>query len=119
MILLTMMKGKLHQATVTTTELHYEGSIAIDESLLEAANILKHEQVDIYNITNGERFTTYAILAPRGSGMVSIRGAGARKAQAGDKIIIAAYAQMTEGEAKKHLPSTVILEANNQLPKAQ
>src|SRR5438876_9013608 len=93
---LPMLKGKLHRARVTGADLNYEGSIEIDSSLMEAAGIVPFEQVDIWNITNGERFSTYALSAPRGSGTVAINGAAARKVQPGDEIIITAFGWMSE-----------------------
>ena len=93
-MMLTMMKSKIHRATVTQADLNYEGSISIDQDLLERAGILPNEQVDILNITNGERFTTYAIKAPRGSKTFGLNGAAARRVQLGDKIIIITYCQM-------------------------
>lgn len=114
-MLLTMMKGKIHRATVTQADLHYEGSISIDEDLLERAGILPNEQVDILNINNGERFTTYAIKAPRGSKTFGLNGAAARRVQIGDRIIIITYAQMEAKKAKKYEPTVVMLDAENNL----
>jgi aspartate 1-decarboxylase len=88
----TMLKSKLHRVTVTHAELHYEGSCAIDENLLDAADIKEYQQIDVYNVNNGERFSTYAIRAERGSGTISVNGAAARKAATGDLLIIATYA---------------------------
>lgn len=115
---LTMLKAKLHRATITMCDLEYVGSISIDEDLLEAAGILANEQVDIYNINNGERLTTYAIAAPRGSREVGLNGAAARKAMVGDKVIIAAYAQLPAEEARQHQPTVVILEDGNAIARA-
>lgn len=112
-MLLTLLKGKIHRATVTHANLDYMGSIAIDETLIAAAGFLHHEQVDIYNITNGERFTTYVIPAPAGSGTIGIQGAAAHKARAGDKIIIAAYAMMDETAARLWQPQVVLLDDDN------
>jgi aspartate 1-decarboxylase len=112
---LTMLKGKIHRATVTRVELDYEGSCAVDESLLEAAGILEHEQVHIYNITSGERFVTYAIRGERGSGVISVNGAAAHKAAEGDLVIIAAYARMSETEAAEHEPRLVYPDADNRI----
>lgn len=114
-MLLTMMKGKIHRATVTQADLHYEGSISIDQDLLEAAGILPNEQVDILNITNGERFTTYAIIAPRGSKTFGLNGAAARRVQLGDKVIIIAYCQIDAKKAAKHKPDVVLLDENNEI----
>lgn len=95
-----MLKSKIHRAVVTHCELHYEGSCAIDENLLEAANIVENERIDIWNINNGERFSTYAIKGERGSGMISLNGSAARRAQLGDLVIIAAFANVDEEELK-------------------
>ena len=114
-MILTMMKGKIHRATVTQADLHYEGSISIDQDYLEMAGILPNEQVDILNITNGERFTTYAITAPRGSKTFGLNGAAARRVQLGDRIIIITYAQMEAEVAKGYVPKVVMLDENNDL----
>lgn len=114
-MLLTMMKAKLHRATVTMTDLEYEGSIAIDRDLLDRAGILPFEQVDIYNITNGERLTTYAIEAPRGSREFGLNGAAARKAMPGDKIIVATYCQVPAEEARNYAPNVVLLGQGNEI----
>ncbi|MCU0809836.1 MAG: aspartate 1-decarboxylase [Thiobacillaceae bacterium] len=111
----TMLKSKLHRATVTHSELHYEGSCAIDESLLEAADIHEYEQIQIYNITNGERFTTYAIRAARDSGVISVNGAAAHKANPGDLIIIATYAVYNELELARYAPELVYVDAANRI----
>ena len=93
-----MLKSKLHRVTTTHSELHYEGSCAIDETLLEAADILENEQIVIWNVDNGERFTTYAIRAERGSGIISVNGSAARRAAPGDLLIIASFAVYEEAE---------------------
>jgi len=110
---LTLLKGKIHRATVTQCDLHYEGSVSVDAALLERANILPHEQVDVLNITTGARFTTYAIAAPAGSGTIGINGAAARLAQTGDLVIILAYARMDEAEAKAFTPRVVTVDGQN------
>jgi aspartate 1-decarboxylase len=110
---LTLLKGKIHRATVTQCDLHYEGSITVDISLLERAGILPHEQVDVLNINTGARFTTYTITAPAGSGVIGINGAAARLAQKGDLVIVVAYARMTEAEAKTHQPRVVLVDGAN------
>jgi aspartate 1-decarboxylase len=110
---LTLLKGKIHRATVTQCDLNYEGSISVDAALLERSGILPHERVDVLNINNGERFTTYAIPAPAGSGTIGINGAAARRAQKGDLVIILAYARMEEAEAKSFTPRVVLVDANN------
>ena len=112
---LTMMKGKLHRAAVTQCDLHYEGSCSIDIDLLERSGILPHEQIDIWNITNGARITTYAIEAPRGSRTIGVNGAAARHFQAGDRVIIAAWAQMDPETAKQHAPAVVKLNEKNEI----
>ena len=111
----TMLKAKLHRVRVTHAELHYEGSCAIDQTLMDAADIRGYQQVDIYNITNGERFTTYAIPAERGSGIVSINGAAAHKASPGDLLIIAAYAVYSELELQKYHPELIYVDENNRI----
>ena len=112
---ITLLKSKLHQATVTLTELEYEGSCAIDADLLSAAGINEYEQIQIYNLNNGERFTTYAIQAEAGSGVISVNGAAAHKANKGDRVIICCYARMTQEEVAKFKPSLVYLDAVNQI----
>lgn len=111
----TMLKSKLHRATVTHSELHYEGSCAIDETLLDAANIHEYEQIQIYNVTNGERFTTYAIRAERDSGIISVNGAAAHKANPGDLVIIATYAVYNELEMARYAPELVYVDADNRI----
>jgi aspartate 1-decarboxylase len=112
---LTMMKGKLHRAAVTQCDLHYEGSCSIDIDLLEASNILPHERIEIWNITNGARIATYAIEAPRGSKTIGVNGAAARFFQTDDRVIIAAFAQMDEQAAKQHAPAVVKLNEKNEV----
>ncbi len=111
----TMLKSKLHRVTCTHSELDYEGSCAIDEALLEAADIHEYQQIDIYNIGNGERFTTYAIRAQRGSGIISVNGAAARKADPGHLLIIASYASYTEIELEKFQPQLVYVDDQNRI----
>jgi aspartate 1-decarboxylase len=108
-----MMKGKIHQATITQADLHYEGSITVDRDLLDAAGILVHEQVDVLNITNGVRFTTYAIEGARGSGIIGVNGAAARLVQPGDCAIIIAYARMDAAEAAQFTPNVVLVDETN------
>jgi aspartate 1-decarboxylase len=111
----TLLKSKIHRVAVTHCELHYEGSCAIDENLLEAAGIVENEQVHIWNIDNGERFVTYAIKGQRGTGMVSVNGSAARRAAVGDLIIVAAFAQVQEDQVAAHKPKLVFVdEANRQ-----
>lgn len=111
---LTMLKCKLHRACVTHAEIDYEGSCAIDSRLLDMAGILEYEQIQIYDVANGERFTTYAIRAEAGSGIISVNGAAAHKARVGDRVIICAYSEMDEGQARIFKPRLVYLdEVNN------
>src|SRR3989344_1752637 len=111
----TMLKSKLHRVRCTHSELNYEGSCAIDEALLKAADIREYQQIDIYNINNGERFTTYAIRAQRNSGIISINGAAAHKAKPGDLLIIASYATYNELELEKFKPQLVYVDAVNRI----
>lgn len=108
-----LLKSKIHRVTTTHSELHYEGSCAIDEDLLDAAGILEYEQIHIWNINNGERFITYAIKGARGSGMISVNGSAARRAAPGDLLIIATFAQFDTQEASTHLPRLVYVDSNN------
>lgn len=111
----TLLKGKLHMARVTQAELWYDGSCAIDSDLVKLAGLREFEQIDIYNVDNGERLTTYVILAEAGSGTISMNGAAARKVQVGDRVIIAAYGQFTEAEAEKFKPKLVYLTDDNKV----
>ena len=110
-----MMKSKLHRVHVTHSEPDYEGSVAIDGKLLDAADIREYQQIDIYNITNGERFTTYAIRAERDSGTISVNGAAAHKANPGDLLIIATYASYNEIELDKFVPQLVYVDGDNRI----
>jgi len=112
---ITLLKCKLHHARVTHAELEYEGSCAVDSDLLAAAGIHAYEQIQIYNLGNGERFTTYAIQAQAGSGIISVNGAAAHKACPGDRIIICAYASMSEQEAALFQPTLVYLDIDNRI----
>ncbi len=109
----TMLKSKIHRVTCTGSELHYEGSCAIDEDLLDAADIREYQQIDIYNVNNGERFTTYALAAPRGSGTILVNGAAAHKASRGDLLIVASYATYAESDLACHQPDVVFVDGNN------
>ena len=111
----TMLKSKIHRATVTHSELEYEGSCAIDEALLDAADIREYQQIDIYNINNGERFETYVIKGERGSGVICLNGPAARKVQVGDIVLVISYALMDFEEAKKFQPTVIFPDANNRL----
>ena len=112
---LTLLKAKLHKAHVTHSELEYEGSCAIDSALLETAGIHEYEQIHIYNLNNGERFTTYAIRAEAGSGIISVNGAAAHKANPGDRVIICAYAELAQHEVVNFHPNLVYLNEQNEV----
>jgi aspartate 1-decarboxylase len=111
----TVLKSKIHRATVTGADLHYEGSITIPVDLMEAADLIHHEQVHIYDVTNGHRFVTYVIPGPAGSGEIVINGAAAHQATVGDLVIIAVYCQMTEEEARRHTPALVRVDEANRI----
>ncbi len=108
-----MLRAKLHRLTLTGANAAYEGSIAIDKDLLEAAGILEYEQVHVWNVRNGERLQTYAIEAPRGSGEVCLNGAAALKGARGDIVIVATFAPMEEAEARRHVPTVVYVDTHN------
>ena len=116
-MLVNMLKGKIHRATVTQAELNYVGSITVDEELLEASGIHEYELVQVVNINNGSRFETYTIAGEKGSGVICLNGAAARQAQTGDKIIIMAYAMMTEEKKKKYPPNIVFVDDENKIVK--
>ncbi len=112
---ITLLKAKIHRASVTHAELHYEGSCAIDSRLLEISGIRDNERIEIYNVSNGERFATYAIRAEAGSGIISVNGAAAHKAEPGDLVIICAYGMCDEAEAARHKPTLVYVDRDNRL----
>jgi aspartate 1-decarboxylase len=112
---LNMLKSKIHRANITQAELHYVGSVTVDLDLLEAANILEYEKVQIVDVDNGARFETYTIAGERGSGMICINGAAARCVHAGDTIIIMCYCQMGVTEAKTHRPTVVFVDEHNKI----
>ena len=112
---LTMLKVKIHRATVVQAELNYVGSITIDEDLLDAAGILEYEKVHIVDVNNGARFETYTIAGERGSGMICLNGAAARCSEVGDKVIIMAYCQVDSNEAKELKPKVVFVEDDNKI----
>ncbi len=116
-MLLKMLKGKVHRAVVTEADLNYEGSIGIDEDLMEASGIITNEHVEVYNITNGARFTTYAIPSPRGSGRIFIYGAAAHLAKKGHLLIICSYTFMKERKAKNWHPKVVLVDKKNRIKK--
>ena len=110
-----LLKSKLHRVTVTHSELEYEGSVAIDGRLLDAADILEYEKLEVYNITNGERFSTYAIRAEEASGIISVNGAAAHRANPGDVVIICTYADMDERELTNFKPLLVYVDSDNHI----
>ena len=112
-----MLKSKIHRATVTDASLHYEGSVTLDPLLMEATDIVEWEQVDIYDINNGNRLTTYAISGARGSGIVCLNGAAARLVQIGDLVIICSYAQFSGEERQVHAPKIVLVDDKNRIPR--
>lgn len=118
-MLRTMLQAKLHRVTVTHADIHYEGSCGIDEALLDAAGLREFQYIEIYNINNGERFTTYIIKAPRGSGEISLNGAAARKATLGDLLIICAYSVYSEEELASYQPIVVLVDGNNRSAKVK
>ena len=113
----TMLNAKIHRVTVTEADLNYDGSLTIDQDLLEAAGILPFERVKVYNINNGERFDTYAIQGKRGTGVIGLNGAAARKGHVGDLIIIATYAQYDEVELKSFAPKIILCDEKNGIRK--
>ncbi len=114
-MLIEVLKSKIHRATITQADLNYIGSITIDEDLMEAANLIENEKVDVLNITNGERLTTYVITGERGSGDIALNGAAARKVAVGDLVIIASYAAMDFEEAKSFKPVIIFPDENNSI----
>ena len=110
----TLLKSKIHRVKTTHAELHYEGSCAIDEDLLDASGICENEQIHIWNVDNGERFVTYAIKGQRGTGMISVNGSAARRVAVGDLLIIAAFAQVHEDQVAGHKPKLVFVNEQNQ-----
>ncbi|MEO1368482.1 MAG: aspartate 1-decarboxylase [Acidobacteriota bacterium] len=111
----TLLKSKIHRATVTDADLHYVGSITLDPHLMEAADLLVHEKVEIYNVTNGERFATYAIEGEPGKGEVVLNGAAAHRVSAGDLVIICSYSDYEEAEARAHRPDVVFVDGANRV----
>jgi aspartate 1-decarboxylase len=114
-MLRTMMKSKIHRATVTQADLHYVGSVTVDEDLLDAADLLPGELVHIVDITNGARLETYTIAGPRGTGIIGINGAAARLVQPGDLVILIAYAQLETAEARELVPHVVFVDTENRI----
>jgi aspartate 1-decarboxylase len=114
-MLRTMLKSKLHRATVTEADLEYEGSVTIDADLMDAADLVEHERVDIWDVTNGARLSTYAIEGERGSGVIGINGAAAHLIKPGDKVIIASFVQVEDAEARDFQPRLCFVDAHNRL----
>ena len=110
-----MLLAKLHRAVVTEADLHYEGSCGIDENLMEAADMREFEKIELYNINNGERFSTYIIKAARGSGAISLNGAAARKAHVGDHLIICTHGPVNDHEVAQYIPKVVLLDEHNRI----
>jgi aspartate 1-decarboxylase len=114
-MLRTLLKSKIHRATVTDSNVEYEGSVTIDRDLMDAADLLEHERVDLYDCTNGSRLSTYVIEGERGSGTIAINGAAAHLVKPGDLVIIASYVQLDEREARSHRPRICFVDAGNRL----
>ncbi|HET9466419.1 MAG TPA: aspartate 1-decarboxylase [Gemmatimonadales bacterium] len=114
-----LMKSKIHRATVTSADLHYEGSLTVDENLLDAADLLPHEEVQVVNVNNGNRFSTYVIPGPRGSGVMQLNGAAARLGLPGDVIILISYGVFSADEAERHSPRVVHLDERNRIIRPQ
>ena len=111
----TLLKSKLHRATVTDADIEYEGSVTIDTDLMDAADLIEHERVDIWDVTNGARLSTYVIPGERGSGTIAINGAAAHLIKPGDKVIIASFVQLTDAEARSYQPRICFVDARNRL----
>jgi aspartate 1-decarboxylase len=110
-----LMKSKIHRATITSADLHYEGSLTVDEDLLDAADMRTHEEVQVVNVNNGARFSTYVIPGPRGSGVLQLNGAAARLGMAGDLVIVISYGAFDEAEAARHHPTVVFVDDKNRI----
>jgi aspartate 1-decarboxylase len=108
-----LMKSKIHRATITSADLHYEGSLTVDEDLLDAANLVRYEEIQVVNVNNGSRFTTYVIPGPRGSGVIQLNGAAARLGVPGDLVILISYGLFEESEAGHHVPTVVFVDDRN------
>ncbi|HSE27003.1 MAG TPA: aspartate 1-decarboxylase [Gemmatimonadales bacterium] len=108
-----LMKSKIHRATITSADLHYEGSLTLDEDLMDAADLVPHEEIQVVNVNNGTRFSTYVIAGPRGSGTLQLNGAAARLGLPGDLVILITYAEYEESEARRHVPLVVHVDARN------
>ncbi|HEX5385967.1 MAG TPA: aspartate 1-decarboxylase [Gemmatimonadales bacterium] len=115
MMLRRLMKSKIHRAAITASDLHYEGSLTVDEELLEAADLATYEEIQVVNVNNGTRFSTYVIPGPRGSGAVQLNGAAARLGLPGDLVILIAYGSFSEAEAARHMPRVVFVDERNRI----
>lgn len=113
----SILKSKIHRATVTDADLHYEGSVTVDANLMEASNLIPNEHVHIWDVTNGNRFETYALMGERGSGTICINGAAAHLAKKGDIVIITSFAILDEKELKKHEPKVILVDSKNRIIK--
>jgi aspartate 1-decarboxylase len=109
------MKSKIHRATITSADLHYEGSLTVDEDLLDAADLVEYEEIQVVNVNNGQRFSTYVIPGPRGSGVIQLNGAAARLGMPGDLVILISYAVFDQKEAERHNPRVVFVDAQNRI----
>jgi aspartate 1-decarboxylase len=114
-----LMKSKIHRATITSVDLHYEGSLTVDEDLLDGADLIAHEEVQVVNVNNGARFNTYVIPGPRDSGVIQLNGAAARMGLPGDLVILISYGVFTADEAKRHSPLVVLLDGQNRIIRPQ
>jgi aspartate 1-decarboxylase len=110
-----MMKSKIHRATITSADLHYEGSLTVDEDLLDAADLVVYEEIQVVNVNNGQRFTTYVIPGPRGSGVIQLNGAAARLGMPGDLVILISYGVFDEKEVERHHPNVVFVDQKNRI----
>ena len=114
-----LMKSKIHRATITHADLHYEGSLTVDQDLLEAADLVKYEEIQVVNVNNGSRLSTYVIPGPRGSGVVQLNGAAARLGMPGDLVILISYGEYTEAEVEQHQPRVVFVDGGNRIVRPQ
>jgi aspartate 1-decarboxylase len=114
-----LMKSKIHRATITSTDLHYEGSLTVDADLIEAADLVSYEEVQVVNVNNGARFSTYILPGPRGSGVLQLNGAAARQGLPGDIVIVISYGLYSEDEADEHVPTVVFVDGHNRIVRPQ
>jgi aspartate 1-decarboxylase len=114
-----LMKSKIHRATITSADLHYEGSLTLDTDLMEAADLLPYEEIQVVNVNNGARFSTYVIEGPRGSGVVQLNGAAARLGHPGDLVILISYGVFDEAETERHAPRVVFVDGDNRIVRPQ